>query len=58
MLGRRTPELHMQWSRGVYRACAHDYRPDLTQFVREVFNLPCSDEQLAPSRRRSKRERR
>jgi hypothetical protein len=48
----------MHWSRGVYRACAHDYRPDLTQFVREVFNLPCSDEQLAPSRRRSKRERR
>ncbi|MGH8835094.1 MAG: alpha/beta-hydrolase family protein, partial [Actinomycetes bacterium] len=32
---------------GVYRAYAHDYRPDLARFVREVFDLPCSDEQLA-----------
>ena len=31
---------------GNYRAWAHDYRPDLADFIREVFDLPCSDEQL------------
>lgn len=32
---------------GAYRAWAHDYRPELARFIREVFDLPCSDEQLA-----------
>jgi uncharacterized membrane protein len=32
---------------GVYRSWAHDYRPDLPRFIREVYDLPCSDEQLA-----------
>jgi uncharacterized membrane protein len=32
---------------GAYRAWAHDYRPDLAGFIREVFDLPCSEEQLA-----------
>lgn len=32
---------------GEYRAHAHDYRPDLARFVREVFDLPCSEAQLA-----------
>jgi uncharacterized membrane protein len=32
---------------GVYRPWAHDYRPDLPRFVREVYDLPCSEEQLA-----------
>jgi uncharacterized membrane protein len=32
---------------GAYRPCGHDYRPDLARFIREVFDLPCSDEQLA-----------
>jgi uncharacterized membrane protein len=32
---------------GAYRAWAHDYRPDLPEFVRDVFGLECSDEQLA-----------
>jgi uncharacterized membrane protein len=32
---------------GEYRAHAHDYRPDLARFVREVYDLPCTDEQLA-----------
>ncbi len=31
---------------GAYRAWAHDYRPDLPEFIRDVFNLECSDEQL------------
>jgi uncharacterized membrane protein len=31
---------------GEYRAWAHDYRPDLPEFVRDVFGLECSDEQL------------
>jgi uncharacterized membrane protein len=31
---------------GAYRAWAHDYRPDLPDFVRDVFALKCSDEQL------------
>lgn len=31
---------------GPYRAWAHDYRPDLPEFVRDVFGLECSDEQL------------
>ena len=25
----------------------HDYRPDLPRFIREIYDLPCSDEQLA-----------
>ncbi len=32
---------------GAYRAWAHDYRPDLARFIREIFDLPCTDEQLA-----------
>jgi uncharacterized membrane protein len=32
---------------GVYRAYAHDYRPDLARFIRESFDLPCADEQPA-----------
>ena len=32
---------------GQYRAWAHDYRPDLPRFIREIYDLPCSDEQLA-----------
>lgn len=31
---------------GAYRAWAHDYRPDLPEFVRDVFGLDCTDEQL------------
>lgn len=31
---------------GSYKAWAHDYRPDLPEFVRDVFGLECSDEQL------------
>ncbi|HYN74991.1 MAG TPA: alpha/beta-hydrolase family protein, partial [Candidatus Limnocylindria bacterium] len=31
---------------GAYRAWAHDYRPDLPEFIRDVFDLECSDEQL------------
>ena len=29
-----------------YRAWAHDYRPDLPDFIRDVYDLDCSDEQL------------
>jgi uncharacterized membrane protein len=32
---------------GAYRPYGHDYRPDLARFIREVFDLPCSDDQLA-----------
>jgi uncharacterized membrane protein len=32
---------------GEYRPWAHDYRPDLPRFVREVYDLPCSEEQIA-----------
>ncbi len=32
---------------GSYTAWAHDYRPDLPEFIRDVFDLDCSDEQLA-----------
>jgi uncharacterized membrane protein len=31
---------------GAYKAWAHDYRPDLPEFIRDVYNLDCSDEQL------------
>ncbi len=31
---------------GVLAASGHDYRADLSVFVREVYDLPCSDEQL------------
>ena len=31
---------------GAYRAWAHDYRPDLPEFIRDVFGLECSDAQL------------
>ena len=31
---------------GAYRAWAHDYRPDLARFVRDVYGLPASDEEL------------
>jgi len=31
---------------GAYRAWAHDYRPDLADFIRDVFDLDCTDEQL------------
>ena len=32
---------------GAYKAWAHDYRPDLPEFIRDVFDLDCTDEQLA-----------
>ena len=32
---------------GAYRAWAHDYRPDLPDFIRDVFELDCTDDQLA-----------
>jgi uncharacterized membrane protein len=32
---------------GAYRSWAHDYRPDLTRFLSEVYDLPASAEQLA-----------
>ena len=32
---------------GAYRAWAHDYRPDLPDFIRDVYDLECSEEQLA-----------
>jgi uncharacterized membrane protein len=31
---------------GSYRAWAHDYRADLPEFIRDVFDLECTDEQL------------
>ncbi len=31
---------------GAYRAWAHDYRPDLADFIHDVFDLDCSPEQL------------
>jgi uncharacterized membrane protein len=31
---------------GAYRAWAHDYRPDLADFIRDVFDLECTPEQL------------
>ncbi len=31
---------------GAYRAWAHDYRPDLAWFIRDVYGLPASDEEL------------
>ncbi len=31
---------------GSYRAWAHDYRADLPEFIRDVYSLDCSDEQL------------
>ncbi|HZY28305.1 MAG TPA: alpha/beta-hydrolase family protein, partial [Jiangellaceae bacterium] len=32
---------------GVYRAWAHDYRPDLPRFVSEVYDLSATARQLA-----------
>jgi len=31
---------------GAYRAWAHDYRPDLADFIRDLFDIDCTDEQL------------
>jgi uncharacterized membrane protein len=31
---------------GAYRAWAHDYRPDLPDFIHDVFDLDCTPEQL------------
>jgi uncharacterized membrane protein len=31
---------------GAYRAQAHDHRPDLADFIRDVFDLDCTAEQL------------
>ena len=31
---------------GAYRAWAYDYRPDLAEFVRDVFALDCTSDQL------------
>ncbi len=36
---------------GSYRAWAHDYRPDLPEFIRDVFDLECTDEQLESIKR-------
>jgi len=32
---------------GQFRAWAHDYRADLPEFVRDVYGLTCTDEQMA-----------
>ncbi|WP_374970381.1 alpha/beta-hydrolase family protein [Terrabacter sp. BE26] len=32
---------------GAFRAWAHDYRADLPEFVRDVYGLHCTDEQMA-----------
>jgi hypothetical protein len=32
---------------GQFEAKGHDYRADLARFVREVYHLPATDEQLA-----------
>jgi hypothetical protein len=47
---------------GPYRAWAHDYRADLPEFVRDVYGLECTDEQMvrvrdAVRRREEFRER-
>ena len=47
---------------GAYRACAHDYRPDLARFISDVYDLPASDEQMtrveqALEKREAARER-
>ena len=31
---------------GAYKAWAHDYRPDLPDFIRDVYELDCTEEQL------------
>jgi len=31
---------------GAYRAWAHDYRPDLARFIRDIYGLPASDDEL------------
>jgi hypothetical protein len=31
---------------GEFVANGHDYRADLARFIREVYHLPCSEEQL------------
>ncbi|MBI1352447.1 MAG: hypothetical protein GC156_15185 [Actinomycetales bacterium] len=31
---------------GAYRAWAHDYRPDLPEFIRDVYGLTCTPEQM------------
>lgn len=46
---------------GAYRPFGHDYRPELTRFISEVFDLPASEEQLvsienALAKRESMRE--
>jgi uncharacterized membrane protein len=47
---------------GAYRAWAHDYRPDLARFIRDVYDLPASDEEMmrveqALEKREAARER-
>jgi uncharacterized membrane protein len=47
---------------GAYRAWAHDYRPDLARFIRDVYDLPASDDELerieqALEKREAARER-
>jgi hypothetical protein len=32
---------------GQFEAKGHDYRADLARFIREVYDLPASDDQLA-----------
>jgi hypothetical protein len=31
---------------GEFRAWAHDYRADLPEFIRDVYDLTCTDEQM------------
>jgi hypothetical protein len=31
---------------GSYKPWAHDYRTDLPEFIRDVYDLDCTDEQL------------
>jgi uncharacterized membrane protein len=47
---------------GAYRAWAHDYRPDLARFIRDIYGLPASDEEMlrieeALEKREAARER-
>jgi len=47
---------------GAYRAWAHDYRPDLARFIRDIYGLPASDDELmrieqALEKREAARER-
>ena len=44
------PRRHSCALPGAFQAWAHDYRPDLPVFVRGVFDLDATDEQVAAVR--------